>query len=110
MPGGEWLPLLGSGVHPQTLAMIGRHTLERLHRLFRSRLDKLQPRTTRTCLGSAAVSRQLSSSPELLGVDLPLMNQLEGVDLKTNSITVSGVDLVDGTPVSHEAAPPRGIP
>lgn len=26
--------------------------------------------------------------------------QLDGVDLKTNSITVSGVDLVDGTPVS----------
>lgn len=27
------------------------------------------------------------------------VSQLEGVDLKTNSITVSGIDLVDGTPV-----------
>lgn len=29
----------------------------------------------------------------------PSFSQLDGVDLKTNSITVSGIDLVDGTPV-----------
>lgn len=48
--------------------------------------------------GAAWPSRRLNNPLTALQSTEPF-HQLDGVDLKTNSITVSGIDLVDGTPV-----------